>query len=49
MLRDGDEIEFTQDSILFEELLAKVITTVERQRRARVEAERSNDPSGGAQ
>lgn len=37
MLRDGDEIEYTQDSILFEELLAKVITTVERQRRERKE------------
>lgn len=49
MLRDGDEIEFTQDSILFEELLAKVITTVERQRRARSEAGRANDSGGGGQ
>lgn len=34
MLTDGDEVEFTQDSIMFEELLAKIILTVERQRAA---------------
>lgn len=44
ILKDGGRIEFTQDSILFEELLSKVISTVERQRR-----ERNGDaPDGGS-
>lgn len=34
MLADGGEVEFTQGSILFTELLAKVIATVEQRRRA---------------
>lgn len=38
MLADGAEVEFTQGSILFTELLAKVILTVERRRRAEEEA-----------
>jgi phospholipid/cholesterol/gamma-HCH transport system substrate-binding protein len=32
LLTDGDVIEFTQGSILFEELLAKIILSVERKR-----------------
>jgi len=43
-LKDGGRIEFTQDSILFEELLAKVIGAVERQRRER----KDNAPDGGS-
>lgn len=35
VLADGDEIDFTQGTVLFEELLAKVILTVEQRRRAR--------------
>lgn len=46
VLQDGDQIEFTQDSILFQELLAKVINTVERQRRARNE---EGKPDGGGE
>ncbi len=34
LLAEGDEIDFTQDSILFEELLAKIINTVEQKRLA---------------
>lgn len=40
LLVDGDEIDFTQDSILFEELLAKIINTVEQKRLARKAAAR---------
>lgn len=43
-LKDGGRIEFTQDSILFQELLAKVISTVEQQRRER----NANGADGGA-
>lgn len=35
LLADGDAIEFTQGSILFEELLAKIILSVEQKRLAR--------------
>ncbi len=35
LLADGDAVEFTQGSILFEELLAKVILAVEQKRLAR--------------
>lgn len=49
MLKDGDRIEFTQDSILFEELLAKVITTVERQRRERGAGDAGQDAGEGGQ
>ena len=45
LLAEGDEIEFTQDSILFEELLAKIITTVEQNRLARKAAKK--EASGG--
>jgi phospholipid/cholesterol/gamma-HCH transport system substrate-binding protein len=40
LLAEGDEIEFTQDSILFEELLAKIIITVEQRRLARKAAKK---------
>lgn len=45
MLADGDEIEYTQGSVFFEELLAKVIITVERKRLARREAESRQEES----
>ncbi|UCH74117.1 MAG: MCE family protein [Rhodospirillales bacterium] len=45
-LRDGDAIEYTQGSILFEELLAKVIVAVERKRLARRAAEGSDATPG---
>ncbi len=48
LLAEGDEIEFTQDSILFEELLAKIITTVEQNRLARNAAEKEARESEGA-
>lgn len=44
MVADGGELEFTQGSILFTELLAKVIVTVERRRRAAEAAE--EEPAG---
>ena len=50
LLADGDEIDFTQDSILFVELLAKIILTVEQnrlERRATEEAEASNKNEAG--
>lgn len=48
-LKDGGRIEFTQDSILFEELLAKVINTVERQRRERDGNAAGSGSGGGGQ
>ena len=47
LLAEGDEIEFTQDSILFEELLAKIITTVERRRLARNAEKKAGENAGG--
>lgn len=38
MLRDGDRLDYTQGSIMFEELLAKIILTVEQNRLAGREA-----------
>lgn len=46
MLRDGDRMEYTQGSILFEDLLAKVIISVEKKRQARREAG-ERVPEGG--
>lgn len=48
MLADGDEIEFTQGSVLFEELLAKIITAVEQKRLARHAAETGGAPAEAA-
>lgn len=48
-LADGGEIQFTQDSILFEELLSKVITSVERQRRERRDGAAEDGATGGPQ
>jgi len=39
LLADGDSIEYTQGSIQFEDLLARIIVTVEQRRRARRAAE----------
>lgn len=47
MLQDGDRLEFTQGSIMFEDLLEKIILTVEQKRLARHEAE--NAGQGAAQ
>lgn len=49
MLRDGDRLDYTQGSIMFEDLLAKIITTVEQNRLARREAnkEEGNEPKKG--
>lgn len=43
MLRDGDRVEYTQGSIMFEDLLQKIILTVEQNRRARRDAEKSGE------
>lgn len=45
LLADGDTIEFTQGSIQFEELLARVITAVERKRQQK----HNGEPQGGGQ
>lgn len=47
MLRDGDRMDYTQGSIMFEDLLAKIITTVEQNRRKR-RAEEENEGKEGA-
>lgn len=39
LLADGDEIEYTQGSVMFEDLLAKIILSVEQKRRERRAAE----------
>jgi len=48
LLADGDEIEYTQGSIMFEELLAKIIISVEQKRLAQREAERDASGASGA-
>ncbi len=48
LLADGDAIEYTQGSILFQELLAKVILAVEQKRLARREDEGESNGSPGA-
>ena len=48
LLADGDEIEYTQGSIMFEELLAKIIISVEQKRLAQREAEREGTGAPGA-
>jgi len=50
MLRDGDRLDYTQGSIMFEDLLAKIINTVEQNRLARRNAEKNekNDAKEGA-
>jgi phospholipid/cholesterol/gamma-HCH transport system substrate-binding protein len=49
MLRDGDRLDYTQGSIMFEDLLAKIIITVEQNRLARREAEKNAEKEGGSQ
>ena len=53
LLVDGDTIEYTQGSIQFEELLARIILTVEQKRLARRAAEGDadapRDPQGSGQ
>ena len=49
MLNDGDRLDFTQGSIMFEELLAKIILTVEQNRLARREADRKAEKEGASQ
>lgn len=50
LLQDGDEVEYTQGSVMFEELLAKIIISVEQKRLARREAEAgAGADTGGAQ
>jgi phospholipid/cholesterol/gamma-HCH transport system substrate-binding protein len=41
MLRDGDRLDYTQGAIMFEELLAKIIISVEQGRLNRREAEKN--------
>lgn len=48
MLNDGDRLDFTQGSIMFEELLAKIILTVEQNRLARREADRKAENEGAS-
>lgn len=48
-LKDGDEIDYTQDSVLFEELLSKVISSVERKRRERAGNGTAADSAGGVE
>lgn len=43
MLRDGDRLDYTQGSIMFEDLLEKIILTVEQNRLARREAEKAGE------
>jgi phospholipid/cholesterol/gamma-HCH transport system substrate-binding protein len=49
MLRDGDRLDYTQGSIMFEELLAKIIISVEQSRLARRDAEKSLEEGGAGQ
>lgn len=49
MLRDGERLEYTQGSIMFEDLLAKIINTVEQNRRERRAKEEKEKQEGGAQ
>jgi phospholipid/cholesterol/gamma-HCH transport system substrate-binding protein len=49
MLQDGDRLDYTQGSIMFEELLAKIITTVEQGRLARRDAEKNQEEEGTSQ
>ena len=53
LLADGDAIEYTQGSILFEELLSRIILTVEQRRLARRAAEGNagapREPQGAGQ
>lgn len=49
MLRDGDRLDYTQGSIMFEDLLAKIIITVEQKRLARREAEKNAEKEGASQ
>lgn len=49
MLRDGDRLDYTQGSIMFEDLLAKIIITVEQNRLARREAEKNAKKKGASQ
>jgi phospholipid/cholesterol/gamma-HCH transport system substrate-binding protein len=46
MLRDGDRLDYTQGSIMFEDLLEKIILTVEQNRLARREAEKAGADGG---
>jgi phospholipid/cholesterol/gamma-HCH transport system substrate-binding protein len=46
MLRDGERLDYTQGSIMFEDLLAKIIVTVEQNRLARREAEEAGGVGG---
>lgn len=46
MLRDGDRLDYTQGSIMFEELLAKIILSVEQGRLARRAAENDQETKG---
>ena len=49
MLRDGDRLDYTQGSIMFEELLAKIIISVEQGRLARHAAEKNQEEEGTGQ
>ena len=49
MLGDGDRLDYTQGSIMFEELLAKIIISVEQGRLARREAEKNQEEEGTGQ
>lgn len=49
MLHDGDRLDYTQGSIMFEDLLAKIILTVEQNRLARREAEDDQKKGGDGQ
>lgn len=50
LLQEGDEIEYTQGSVMFEELLAKIIISVEQKRLAQRAAETGEGANGeGAQ
>ncbi len=49
MLKDGERMDYTQGSIMFEDLLAKIILTVERNRLARRETKENADKEGAGQ
>ena len=49
MLRDGERMDYTQGSIMFEDLLAKIILTVEQNRLDRREAEKRAKIEGTSQ
>lgn len=49
MLRDGDRLDYTQGSIMFEELLAKIIISVEQGRLNRRAAEKKQKEEGTSQ